>query len=476
MKKKQITAAIPAVLLVLGLILAGCPQATGGGGDPVTPATLYTVTFNSNDGSPAPDSQSVASGGTVKEPNAMTKTGYEFMGWFKEAAFTNRWKFSTDTVSANITLHAKWGQPQYSVSAIESYIDAQTIAGKGGSATNPISILAKISLGSDWQNLLTAINSKDKFVELDLALCAMDGTEFDPVPSVSTGKDKIVKLVLPDAAERIVDGHYSYPSFQHFSGLTSVAGANIKEIGDYAIYNLTDLSSISFPVATSIGDGAFGYCASLSSASFPAATSIGDRAFVSCSSLSSVSFPASATLGDNPFASCTSLSSFDLTGAGDLSVTAGSKALVRNSTELIAYPSASGTVEMSSITSIGDDAFSYCAGLTSASFPDAETIGDRAFGNCSGLTTLNIPHVTSIGDSVFMQAGNTALTITMGEAAPMVGITTFINVFSEKNVTVKVPGAGISNYNSDWGDAFKGKGSGGSGMLNSYINLTVESL
>jgi uncharacterized repeat protein (TIGR02543 family) len=47
----------------------------------------------------------------VALPEAMTKTGYIFGGWYKEVAFTNQWNFATDTVTAAITLYAKWIDP-----------------------------------------------------------------------------------------------------------------------------------------------------------------------------------------------------------------------------------------------------------------------------------------------------------------------------------------------------------------------------
>ena len=494
MKKKQITAAIPAVLLVLGLILAGCPQATGGGGgdDPIPPipddATAYTVKFEAYSGSPAPAQATIGKGKKVTEPGAMTKTGYRLAGWFKEATFANRWDFDTDTVSANITLYARWVPLQTSISAIESYIEAEVAAGRGGSASNPISIPAEIDFGSEWQDLLDVIAGKDKFVELDLTLCAMGGTEFDPDPTVSTGKDKIVKLVLPDAAQSIPAGTSSDPTFKHFTALTSVAGANIEEIGAYA----------------------FSYISSLTSASFPKATSIANNAFVDCTSLTSVSFPAAATLDKNPFSGCTSLSSFKLTGAGALSVIENGKALVQ-SNKLIAYPSASGTITIGSITSIGNNAFVDCAGLTSVSFPNVGAIGDNAFSRCAnltsvsfpeaisigrgsfdacshlasaifpnvgaigdnafnictGLTSLDISSVTSIGDYAFSNTGTGSLTITMGAEAPTVGDSLFDGVSDSKTVKVQFPSPGGS-YDAAWQNEFKDG--------NEFISLRVEAL
>ena len=90
-----------AVMVTLVLLLGGCPQPDGG-------TSSYTVTFEANGGTPVPAAQTVASGGTVTEPAAMTKAGYIFGGWYKEAAFTTPWNFGTDTVTADMTLYAKW--------------------------------------------------------------------------------------------------------------------------------------------------------------------------------------------------------------------------------------------------------------------------------------------------------------------------------------------------------------------------------
>ena len=82
--------------------------------------TLYarwysTVTFNADGGTPAPAAQTIDHGGKVSEPVAMTKTGYTFGGWFRESTFTSQWNFATDTVTADITLYAKWNINQYTV-------------------------------------------------------------------------------------------------------------------------------------------------------------------------------------------------------------------------------------------------------------------------------------------------------------------------------------------------------------------------
>ena len=67
----------------------------------------YLVEFNSNGGS-AVQSQSVAAGGKVTEPDDPTKEGYTFDAWYSDLGLTDEWTFATDTVSTNMMLYAKW--------------------------------------------------------------------------------------------------------------------------------------------------------------------------------------------------------------------------------------------------------------------------------------------------------------------------------------------------------------------------------
>jgi len=70
--------------------------------------SFFTVTFNADGGTPAPAQQNIAHNSKVVEPAVMTKTGYTFGGWFKENTFINQWNFTTNTVTDNINLYAKW--------------------------------------------------------------------------------------------------------------------------------------------------------------------------------------------------------------------------------------------------------------------------------------------------------------------------------------------------------------------------------
>lgn len=70
------------------------------------PAVRYTVTFDSRGGTSVEPYSFY--GGTVTEPNAPSKEGYNFIGWYKDIDCTQPWNFATDTVWNDLTLYAGW--------------------------------------------------------------------------------------------------------------------------------------------------------------------------------------------------------------------------------------------------------------------------------------------------------------------------------------------------------------------------------
>ena len=99
----------------------------------------YTVTFDSQGGT-AVVSQTVDHDGKATEPTAPTKTGHTFGGWYKESGCTNVWDFTTDTVTADVILFAKWTANNYTITFDKNDAEAtgtmaaQTIA--SGSTAN----------------------------------------------------------------------------------------------------------------------------------------------------------------------------------------------------------------------------------------------------------------------------------------------------------------------------------------------------
>jgi hypothetical protein len=103
------------------------------------------------------------------------------------------------------------------------------------------------------------------------------------------------------------------------------------------------------------------------------------------------------------------------------------------------------------------------------------------------LANLNIPKVTNIKDSAFADTGTKSLSITMGNAAPILGTFLFDSVIANKTVTINVSdtatGYGespIDTSTMNWGNAFRGRGWNGTsyltGVVNSKIIFAIEYL
>lgn len=68
-----------------------------------------TVSFDTQNRGNAPaDYIGIAVGSIIAPPEEPTAEHYIFLGWFKDAACTVPWDFSTDTVESDITLYAGW--------------------------------------------------------------------------------------------------------------------------------------------------------------------------------------------------------------------------------------------------------------------------------------------------------------------------------------------------------------------------------
>jgi hypothetical protein len=103
MKTKLLS--IIAIIAIIATAIIGC----GGNDEPTNTTTeTFTVTFHANGGTPEPQKQTIEKGKTASEPKGITKANNTLEGWYKENAFTTKWNFATDTVTANVDLWAKW--------------------------------------------------------------------------------------------------------------------------------------------------------------------------------------------------------------------------------------------------------------------------------------------------------------------------------------------------------------------------------
>ena len=112
MKKKFLNVAMAVVTAaILTVSFAACgtteEDSTASDTGSASATVYYTVDFDSNGGSDV-ESQQVEEGGYATEPEDPTKDGYYFGAWYKESDLVNTYSFSTEAVTADITLYASW--------------------------------------------------------------------------------------------------------------------------------------------------------------------------------------------------------------------------------------------------------------------------------------------------------------------------------------------------------------------------------
>ena len=86
------------LILSVALLIVSCT--------PKQSNTEFEVAFDSDGGSLVA-AQTVAKGGLVVKPEAPTKEGYSFIGWYNNDV---EWNFENDVVNEKLTLTAKWAE------------------------------------------------------------------------------------------------------------------------------------------------------------------------------------------------------------------------------------------------------------------------------------------------------------------------------------------------------------------------------
>lgn len=77
-------------------------------------ANVYTINFELNGGTPLIESVEVRVGEKVAQPEAPSKEGHSFAGWFIDSNFIQEYNFDTK-VNNDYTLYAKWNVNKYSI-------------------------------------------------------------------------------------------------------------------------------------------------------------------------------------------------------------------------------------------------------------------------------------------------------------------------------------------------------------------------
>ena len=332
----------------------------------------------------------------------------------------------------NIFDHTQYSNTFSDLDAINEYLNTAN-----GTRENPVVLKLDISLGtmadteSNLRRFLKIIDDIGKYVALDLSSCRIAGIDFNPIPTVQTGKWFIVSLILPDSTINIPNGSVRESTFNYFYNLRTLIARGVTGIGLYAFDDCIDLNvnfhvmsniventfsgntslvSADFPNVVEIGKNAFADNINLINLNFPKVTTIGEGAFQNCVSLSNISFPEITIINRNAFAGCAGLLTVNFPKALYIGIQS-----FKGCTSLI-------NIYFPKVTIINDGAFEDCISLTSVYFPLVTTIegstyrptisgglwgNGGAFQNCINLINVNFPLVTKIGDSTFQNSNLT---------------------------------------------------------------------
>ena len=300
---------------------------TGVSDDKIKPANP-TVTFDSKGGSDVA-AKPVKNGDAISAPDAPTKDGYIFAGWYTDVALTQKYDFSK-AVKDNMTLYARWNV--------------------GGDCGDNLTW----SLDSDGTLTISGTGAMK-----DYDFYVGERSPWD------SKKGQIQNVVIGDGVTTIGKDAFNYSSANSELKTVDLSNAtSLEKIGIRAFFKCSQLENIDLSKAVNLKE-------------------IGDNAFNS-SGVENVTFPQNSQLteiGSGVFTLCNNLKNID---SPETVTKIGGSAFERTGLTSIKIPA--------SVTNIGGTAFYLCGQLESVTFaPDSklEAIGGDAFSGCSALKTIS---------------------------------------------------------------------------------------
>lgn len=121
-----------------------------------------TVTFDSNGGCAVASIEDLSYNASITAPTAPTKNGYTFDGWYKDAAGTSAWDFSSDTVTADTTLYAKWTANTNTAYTVKHW-QQNLNAGSDENAENYICVDTENGTGTTGASVTPALKTYEGF-------------------------------------------------------------------------------------------------------------------------------------------------------------------------------------------------------------------------------------------------------------------------------------------------------------------------
>ena len=390
----------------------------------------YTVTFDSDGGSEV-KSQEVSDGKKATEPDAPTKTGYTFGGWFVK---TTEWNFLAYTVTENVTLKAKWIANEYTLkfnSNGGNEIADITVTYDGDYILPEPTKENYVFLGwkegeivyeqsGKWQKTSGATLTAEWVIAKSTITFETNGGSVVAPMTINYGEN----YTLPTSTREnyaLVGWFLGEKKFESGTPLTgditlSARWQGVTDTFEYTEENgeitltkfkggVTDViipANINGVAVTKLADGIFRNNTKITSVTFDGSFENYDaKLFQGCTSLRSLVISGVYDkqlyylFGDsvNDIPECFA----EITFAENSNYVDGTMFKREVANHIVTYVIPDGTTE------IKDSQFSGYGCMQAVSIPDSVTsIGSYAFFSCHGLTSVTIPDsVTSIGQNAF---------------------------------------------------------------------------
>jgi hypothetical protein len=329
----------------------------------------------------------------------------------------------------------------------------------GGSAFENCSSLESVIFPAALKTIgVWAFFNCTSLESIDLSECMYLTAIYD---NTFRGCSSLNAVSLPPSLQTI--GEYVFEACESLEEIEFPS--SLQSIGVYA-FSAAGLKRVDFSQCAGmqiLDQVVFDGCSNLEDVILPPnITTIRSSCFRNCVSLSEIALPATLTsLASSAFMGCANLVSFN-TSASSVFTTAGGGALLCNSagTILLSWPSASGTIQLpAGITEIGSYAFIGTT-ITTVDFSNSSLIkiNDTAFSD-DYITSINLSGcnaLTTIGTHAFFFIGETAITVTITNAAPpslgsvpfcyMVFYTDGFDYVIQQDLSIKVPAALVDTY------------------------------
>ena len=461
----------------------------------------YTVTFDSDGGSEV-KSQEVSDGKKANEPDAPTKTGYTFGGWFVK---TTEWNFLAYTVTENVTLKAKWVANEYTLKFNSNGGNeiADIVVTYDGDYTLPEPTKENyVFLG--WKEGETVYEQSGKWQKTSGATLTAEWVIAKSTITFETNGGSVVapmtinygeNYTLPTSTREnyaLVGWFLGENKFESGTPLTGDITLSARWQGVTDTFEYTEENG---EITLTKFKGGVTDVIIPANINGVAVTKLADGIFRNNTKITSVTFDGSFENYDAKlFQGCTSLRSLVISGVYDkelyylfgdsiddipenfieISFAANSNyvdgTIFKNgvANHIVTYVIPDGTTEIKgeqfkewyymqavsipdSVTSIGNSAFSSCINLRNITIPDSVTIVDKsAFYCCHNLRSVTMSSgVTEIKNGTFYYC-HSLREVLLGKNTVSIGVQAFDNCYSLTEI--KIPDSVISIANSAFED------------------------